>query len=418
MTTPSAKGNGRILAIDGGVPARSRGQRLRIVAPGARMMDAAEEAAARRVLDRRMFYRHWGNEVAAFEAEFARVVDRPFAIAMNSGTSALSCALAALPHEPGDEILIPAYCFIGVAAACLDQGWTPVCCPIDATLTIDVAAAESRVTGRTRAVLAVHMRGAACDMDALGALARRHGLHLLEDVAQSIGGRHRGRPLGSLGDVGCFSLQHFKVLTTGEGGILVTASPELAEAARLRHDPSAYWTREPLPGVAGNGPWFGANLRMSELEGAIGRVQLGRLPDILERMRHAAAALGQRMAGLPGLRPRPMHNAEGAVSVALIHFVDEALSVEPIVAALDAEGVEAGVLLPASTALPERHFVEGWGRILGERRLVGEFDQAASRALLGRALQIQIDPLWTADDIDQIAEGVGKVFENYDRWSQ
>ena len=412
MKTDPTAGKDKTLAIDGAPPARPDARRHRIVAPGALLMDEAEEVAAQRVLRNRMFYRHWGEEVAEFEAAFARIVERPFAIAMNSGTSALSCAMAVLPHVPGDEVIIPAYCFVGVAAACIDQGWRPVCCPIDATLTMDAVAAASLVTARTRAILAVHMRGASCDLDGLGALARKHDLFLIEDVAQSVGGRYRGRPLGSVGEIGCFSLQHFKILTTGEGGVLVTGSAELAEAVRLRHDPSAFWVGDP-PAVAGNGPWFGANFRMSELEGAIGRVQLGKLPDVLGRLRAAATALGLRIARIPRLLPRPLHDPEGSVPLALIHFVEKELPVERIVAALDAEGVEAGVLLPATAPLPERHFVAGWGRILGEGQLVGEFDQSESRDLLGRALQIQIDPLWTDADVERIAEGIAKVFEHF-----
>ena len=176
----------QLLAIHGGVPARPDVPRQRIVAPGAAMMDNAEAAAALRVIERRLFYRHWGDEVARFEEAFARLIGLPFAIAMNSGTSALACAAAAIPHVLGDEIIIPAYCFIGVAATFMDQGWTPVCCPIDDTLTIDVAAAAQSLTDRTRAIMAVHMRGAPCSMEKLAQLSCNHSLYLIEDVAQSV----------------------------------------------------------------------------------------------------------------------------------------------------------------------------------------------------------------------------------------
>jgi dTDP-4-amino-4,6-dideoxygalactose transaminase len=413
MTAQAAKPAIPHLAIQGGAPARARVERLRVVAPGAAMMDEEEIAAVARVMERRQFYRHWGQEVMDFEAAFARTVNRPFAVAMNSGTSALACAMAIIPHATGDEIIIPAFCFIGVAAACLDQGWTPVCCPIDDSLTLDTTAAAQLISDRTRAILAVHMRGAPCAMHELIALARRHDLLLVEDAAQSVGGQYRSQPLGSLGQIGCFSFQHFKLMTTGEGGLLATDSVDFAQAARFWHDPSAFWvgTQCPVPPAR----LFGCNLRMSELEGAIGRVQLQKLPLLLGRLRSTAATLLTKIGHHSGLRLRPVHDPDGAVPLALIYLVDKTLPIQDLVTALDAEGVDAAMLLSSSGSLPERHFVEGWSRILGHGRIVAEFDQARSRDILNHAMQIQIHPHWTPADIHQIGEGILKVFVHFAR---
>ena len=171
------------------------------------------------------------SETAQLEKEYARFVGTRYALAVNSGTSALICALVAAGIGPGDEVLIPAYTWVATAGAVVSIGAVPVLCEIDESLTIDPEDMEKRITPYTKAVIVVHMRGMSCDMDRIMAVARAHDLRVIEDVAQANGGSYKGRRLGSFGDVGCFSLQQSKVITTGEGGMVVTDSEEIWQRA-------------------------------------------------------------------------------------------------------------------------------------------------------------------------------------------
>jgi dTDP-4-amino-4,6-dideoxygalactose transaminase len=214
MTDDAASGR----AATTKVPARTRPDTERVMRPGSAQVGEAEGKAVEEVLNDQVFYRYHGSKVTAFEQRFAAgLLDGRRTLAVNSGSSALQIAFAALDTEPGFEVLVPVLGFVSAATAVIAAGGMPRFVPVDRSLGIDVPAAASYVTNRTRAVLTVHYAGATCDLTAVSGFARAHGLHVVEDAAQACGASFAGRPAGTHGVVSAFSFQHFKLLSTGEG---------------------------------------------------------------------------------------------------------------------------------------------------------------------------------------------------------
>lgn len=252
-----------------------------------------------------------GPQVAAFEAEFAASVGAPHACAVSNCTTALHLALLAVGVGPGDEVVTVSHTFIACANAIRQCGAEPVLVDIDpVTLTIDPDLAEAAITPRTKAILAVHQIGMPCDMARLVPIARRHGIALVEDAACAIGSEIRidgvwqriGLPLG---DVACFSMHPRKILTTGEGGMLVTRHAALDRNFRLwrQHgmgvsDVARHASRAV---VFEDYPTTGYNYRLTDLQAAIGRVQLARLDAIVAERRRLAGLYADALAALPGV---------------------------------------------------------------------------------------------------------------------
>ena len=213
------------------------------------------------------------------------------------------------------------------------------------------------------------MRGMATDMDAITVLAAENDLRVIEDVAQAAGAGYKGRPLGSIGDVGCFSLQMHKIVTTGEGGVLVTDDPELLFRARCFHDSASEWRgaawQDPDPAVRDSFVAFpGMNFRMAEITGAIGRVQLDRLDGLLERMRSYKSRLEEAVAGLGRVRLRRITDPEEAATN-LVFFTETPAGARSVAAALTAEGVEGKVLYRDDEH--DWHVYAWWRDILSKR---------------------------------------------------
>ncbi|MBH5398267.1 DegT/DnrJ/EryC1/StrS family aminotransferase [Bradyrhizobium sp. CNPSo 4010] len=253
-----------------------------------------------------------GSEVAAFEQEFAALVDAPFACAVSSCTTALQVALAALGIGPGDEVITASHSFIATANSIKYQGATPVFVDIDPdTYNIDPDRVLEAITPRTRAIIAVHQMGMPCNLAALVALADRHGVALIEDAACAAGSRIQvngtweriGKPHGR---VACFSFHPRKVITTGEGGMITTADPELDRKFRLlrQHGMSVPDTvRHGSPRVIFEDYLVvGYNYRMTDIQAAVGRKQLERLPELVARRRAVAARYAELLGNLEGLR--------------------------------------------------------------------------------------------------------------------
>lgn len=253
-----------------------------------------------------------GPQVAAFEQEFADLTGAPFACAVANCTTALQVALAALDIGSGDEVITASHSFIATANSVRYQGATPVFVDIDPpTYNIDAARVEEAITARTRAIIAVHQMGMPCDLPALTALADRHGIALIEDAACAAGSQIQvngdweriGKPHGR---IACFSFHPRKVITTGEGGMLTTADPELDRRFRLlrQHGMSVPDTvRHGSPGVIFEDYLVvGYNYRMTDIQAAVGRKQLARLPELVARRRAIAARYIELLGNLEGLR--------------------------------------------------------------------------------------------------------------------
>jgi perosamine synthetase len=249
-----------------------------------------------------------GARVRAFEEAFAARVGAPDAIATTSCTTALQLALYASGIGPGDEVIVPSLSFIATANAVWQCGAQPVFADIDPlTYNLDPAAAERAITPRTRAIMPVHQVGLPADMYRFLDIAERYGLMIVEDAACAIGATYKGRAIGSLGHLACFSLHPRKVITTGEGGMITVSDPALAERMRrLRAhamDVSDLSRHNATDVVFEAYPERGFNLRMTDMQAAVGLCQLKALDHILTTRRRLAARYTAALKAMPGLEP-------------------------------------------------------------------------------------------------------------------
>jgi dTDP-4-amino-4,6-dideoxygalactose transaminase len=292
------------------------------------LIDAAAMAAAIRVLARGELGRYTTNgasEVKRFEDELCEATGVQYALGVNSGTSALVCALVGLGVGPGDEVLVPAYTWVSSAAAPLAVGAVPVLVEIDSTLTIDPNDIRRKITPHTKAIIVVHMLNLVCDMDAIMAIAKEHNLLVVEDACQAVGVTYRGRRVGTIGHAGAFSFNQHKNIQSGEGGAVLTNDERVYARALMYHDIGSYIRRDR---VKTEEPLFvGVNYRMPELAAAILRPQLRRLDRKLDRLR------GRRRYALAKLRSIPHarftvspHNDESSAVGLTVVFLDSDLA--------------------------------------------------------------------------------------------
>jgi dTDP-4-amino-4,6-dideoxygalactose transaminase len=261
------------------------------------------------------WFRYYGDQththaVDRLEKKIAAYTKAKYVLATSSGTGALISSLAALGVGPQHEVLVPAYTFIATAAAVIAVGAVPVIVEIDETLTMDVEDIERKRSPRTKVIMPVHMCGYPSNMDAIMAIARRRNLKVLEDSAQAVGGHYHGRALGTIGHMGCFSLQWHKIITSGEGGCVLTNDKALYERAAIYHD-DAHCFRGIDQGI----PSFpGVNYRMSELAGAIGCAQADRLTELIRDLRSIKKRMIKKFGDLGQFRVVPSHDPDGDTS--------------------------------------------------------------------------------------------------------
>lgn len=284
-----------ILAIEGGAPVRTASF------PVWPVYDEREERALLDVLHSRKWGVHLGTQVKAFEIEYAAFQNARFGIAVPNGTLGLEMALRALGIGPGDEVITSPYTFVATASSILVVGARPVFVDIEpGSLNLDPRRIEAALTPHTRAIMPVHLAGRPADMDGILEIARRHQLHVIEDACQAWGAEWRGQRVGALGALGAFSFQASKNITSGEGGIVVTNDPGLAEFCWSFH----------TAGRKRDGSWYehervGSNLRMAEWEAALLRVQLARYPEHVLVREANARYLARLLRETGGLEPLP-----------------------------------------------------------------------------------------------------------------
>ena len=273
--------------------------------------DEEAEAVKRVLLSNRVNY--WtGEECRLFETEFASYCECEYAVALSNGTVALDLALKALGLGSGDEVIVTSRTFLASVSSVVNAGAIPVFADIDRdsqNLSADDVA--RRITPRTRAILAVHLAGWPCDMDALLALANENDLFLIEDCAQAHGARYRGSAVGAIGHIGCWSFCQDKIMTTGgEGGMITTNDPEIWSAVWSYKDHGKSWEavyeRKHEPGFRWLHESFGTNARMIEMEAVIGRIQLARMPSWSKTRRDYSARIEAVCRDLPALRVPPV----------------------------------------------------------------------------------------------------------------
>ena len=321
------------LAIDGGEPVRKQ------PFPTWPVFGEPERAALIRALDSGNWGKLAGREVVQFEQQFAAYQGAKHGIGVVNGTVALRLALLAGGIEAGDEVIVPPYTFLATASAVVEANAVPVFADVQLdTFNMDPKAVEAAITPRTRAIIVVHFGGLPVDMDAYCDIARRHKLLLIEDAAHAHGTEYRGRRVGAIGDIGTFSFQSSKNLSSGEGGLLVTNNDELAERCRTIHN----------CGRISGGLWYehhtiGGNYRLGEFQGAVLNAQFQRLDEQTKTRDRNGRELAERLASLPGVVPQ--HRGEDCTRhsyhVFALRLQPDVLKVsrERLLAALTAEGI-------------------------------------------------------------------------------
>jgi len=338
-----------------------------------------------------------GPFVQKFEAQFAARMGRKHGIAVCNGSVALDTAVLALGIGAGDEVIMPTFTIISCAAAVVRTGAVPVLVDSDpSTWNMDVSQIESRIGPKTKAIMVVHIYGLPVDMDPVLEIARRHGLEIIEDAAEMHGQTYRGKPCGSFGDISIFSFYSNKHITTGEGGMIVTDSPDLAERCRglrnLCFQSKKRFVHEEL----------GWNFRMTNLQAAMGVAQLERLDEFVKRKRIMGARYTELLAGTKGLQ-LPLAHTDYAENIYWVYGMVLDDSVD-----FDAEetmrrlGVEGIGTRPFFWPMHEQPVFQKMGLFVGERYPVAEY-------IARRGFYIPSGMALTLEQMDTVAVAVRKM---------
>ena len=408
------------LAIDGGTPVRKTP--LHHQAYGPQFYNEVEKQEILEVLDSRKPFRWWKGDSKSlqFEQAYAAHLGVKYAIGVTSGTTALAAALAALEIGPGDEVILPAWTWYADYDTVVLAGALPVFAEVDLSLNIDPTDIEARITPRTKAIIAVSLQGCPADMDPILAIARKHNLRVLEDFSQCVGGRYRGKYLGSMGDIGISSFQQSKTITAGEGGAVVTNDPELFERAVRAHDVGSI--RAPYTEMLGGGriPGFAAsNYRMNEFTGAILKAQEQDLETICTKLRANARKVREGIADLPGLKMRKTPDLEGDLGVTIFLDHGNQQQRDRFLRALRAEGISASppggsVILPINERVENKVTVHPeWPSFTtpqGKAIRYGRESCPQTIDVQSRLGGVIMDPNFAEEDINDIITGIRKVY--------
>ena len=327
-------------------------------------------------------------KVRQFEREFAAKMGIKHALAVTSGTAALRVALAALGIGSDDEVITQSFTFVATVEAIIESRATPVCAEIDTTLNMDPDDLLRKITPRTKAVIVVHMLGTPARLLEIAEICRQKNLVLIEDTAWGCGGNLQGKPLGTWGDVGTFSFDFAKTMTTGEGGMAVFRDEDVWEKAAAWHD-HGHENNPAVPRWEDTRASSGFNYRMMELQGAVGIAQLKKLPGVVEAQRRNRDGLWQAISDLPGIQPRAVPQGSYETADALVFLVPDNQAALRCRQELLAAGLATKILPEAFTW----HFAGTWKHM---PELVaahgGNLDTAfpKSHAILSRAVSLPV----------------------------
>ena len=409
------------LALEGGPPVRKRPLHARSFGP--QFYDDVEKQALIDVLESKSPFRFsnpQASKVVAFEKGYAAHVGTKFALGVTSGTAALYSAMAALEVGPGDEVILPAWTWYACYDAIVLSGALPVFAEIDESFNIDPADIEGKITPRTKAIMAVHLQGCPADMDPILQIARKHKLRVLEDCAQCVGGRYKGKYVGAIGDVGIYSFQLSKTITAGEGGAVVTSDPKLFERACRFHNFGALFP--PWGQALGGGllaAFAACNFRMNEFTGAVLYGQLQKLETICKGVRTNARKVREAIADLPGLKLRKSPDLEGDLGVGVFLDLGTRQRRDKFLRAMAAEGVPASppggsVILPIDGRIEKKATVHpDWPSFrspAGQTIRYGRECCPRTIDILGRAAGVMMDPTFSDQDVKDAARAIRKVF--------
>jgi 8-amino-3,8-dideoxy-alpha-D-manno-octulosonate transaminase len=345
--------------------------------------------------------------VREYEKAFAETIGVPYAQAVSSGTAAVLIALKAAGVQPGDEVITQSFTFVATVEAIITAGAQPVIVDIDETLNMDPNALEAAISDKTKAIMPVHMLGGMARMDEILAIAEQHGVAVVEDAAQGLGGMYKGRPAGTLGVTGAYSTDAGKTLTTGEGGMVVTAERDAFLFSRSFHDHGHEYSETNPDRGDEAAMCVGFNYRMSELQGAIGIAQLKKLEMIIGCQRANFAKLMDRLKDLP-LAFRDMPDPDGDCGDTLVFMLPDAAITKSFVARMTEVGV-------GSKNLPDGvkwHFSKHWGHMFGpgsryQNSYRTEWQKSAD--ILDRSIALGVGVKMTEDEINDTADKIAEI---------
>ncbi|CBW27861.1 putative pilin glycosylation protein [Halobacteriovorax marinus SJ] len=350
-----------------------------------------------------------------FEKALASKFGVKYAHLVTSGTNALVCALIASDIGEGDEVLIPSYTFIATASAVLMAGAIPVVCEVDDNLQLDLNHAKEIISDRTKGLIPVHMDGIACDMDAFVKFSKDHNLKLIEDACQSFGGKYKGKYLGTFGDFGCFSFNKDKIITSGDGGIVLTNDREMYEKICCISDGAFSISPHHENFFTDFNPVLGYSMRVSEITGAILNIQLKKSEMILLKYRERKKILYDALKEVDGIKIQNGHDVEGDCGITIYLSCKDANMCASIGKALRNRRVAA---IPPS--MRPGHVVWKWGKMLTKEAFFDKrrnpylktdkqynyavFNFLSSMDKVTKTLRVEVDIHWTIEETFKIAE--------------
>jgi dTDP-4-amino-4,6-dideoxygalactose transaminase len=371
------------------------------------------------------YYNPKPSKVKDAEGAMQELIGVKHCLAVNSCTSALVAGYRALGIGAGDEVIVPAYTFFATSAAVASSNAIPVIVDIDDTLNLDPEKVKKAVTKRTKAIVPVHMRGAPAQMNEIMDIADKKGIPVVEDVAQAAGGSFGGKRLGSIGAMGCFSFDYYKIIVSGEGGFVATNDEWLYTRAQSWHDCAACWRPDRFAKERKEGELFcGENYRMSELQGAVALAQIRKADKMLAGYRKAKKQIKDAIEKLPGLSFRRLSDEAGDTAICLVMFLPDADTTRKALEAMQAEGVPAGGIYDSK--IRDWHVFNYWEHILDKKAVAhdglpwsavpaGELPKYSrdmcprTLDLLSRAIMLDINYNYSDKDCAAIALGINKV---------
>jgi len=372
------------------------------------------------------------TKVQAFERVARQTFGVQYAIGVTSGTAALHCAFVAAGVGPGKEVICPAIGFYATAAAVVHSKGVPVFCDVDESLGMDPRKIEALITPRTVALAPTHVMGSVCDMPAIMEIARQHHLKVVEDCAQSCGGKVQGQYVGTFGDLGCFSISAYKIVGGGEGGLILTQDERLYERCQGIAECGGLWRPDRFAPPRYERELFcGTNYRMSELEAAIDVVQLQRMPQTVKRFHNVKMRILKDLQTYREITPQKLNDPDGEVGYSLRFFPETIELGQKIVAALNAEGI--GCWMRGKNAPPDWHVYHDMFAIMlqvgateddcpfkcplylenGGPRTYAYGDCPVADDLFDRVINIGLNQWYNAADCRNIAKGINKVLSAY-----
>ena len=357
------------------------------------------------------------------EKEITKVFGTSHAQLTSSGTAALTTAMAALGIGVGDEVIMPSFTFVASFEAVLSVGAIPVLVDVDETLTLDPQAVKDAITPKTKCIMPVHMCGSMADLDALKEICNKHGLILLEDACQSIGGTYKGKFLGTIGDAGTFSFDFVKTITCAEGGVVMTNREDVYIKTDGYTDHGH--DHKGIDRGADLHPFLGYNFRISELHAAVGLAQIRKLDTFLSIQRKNHARLKNILASVPEISFRVVPDESGDSCTFLSWFLPDENLTRAVVTELKAQGIMAGNFYWFDN---NWHYIRKWDHLknatalnrlnadqMTALELLQTKDFSASDAVLGRCVSSAISLLWTDEQIDEkgskMVNAIRKVLE-------